>query len=141
MLELLNSLHMHMLFTMPRGPCSRSIHIKWGMSWINWDIWSTLAKTQIAFQPTDHSFWDASCVVFPKPVVDTQMITSARLSYGYLSCFPHWLRKSLKMRDRFFYSYLYKMLLQCRSGRRRMFNPWVEKISVVFLLTTQLSCW
>ena len=102
MLGLLNSLHMHVLFTMPRGPCSRSTHIKWGMSWINWDIWSMLAKTQIAFQPTAHSLWDASCVVFPKPVVDTQMITSAGLSYGYLSCFPHWTRKSLKMRARFF---------------------------------------
>jgi len=89
---------LYMLLTLPRGPCCRSTHIKWGMSWINWDIWSTLAVSQIAFQPTDHSLWDASCVVFPKPVVDTQMITSARLSCGHLSCFPQWARKSLKMR-------------------------------------------
>ena len=85
------------MFTLPRGPC----YIEWGMSWINWDVWSMLAKTQIAFQPTDHSLWDAYCVVFPKPV-DTQMITSARLSCGHLSCFLHWARKSLKMKARFF---------------------------------------
>lgn len=101
----LNSLYMYVLFTLPRGPCYRSTHIEWGMSWINWDIWSMLAKTQIAFQPTDHSLWDASCVVFPKPV-GTQMITSARLSCGHLSCFLHWARKSLKMKARFLFVFV-----------------------------------
>lgn len=58
------------------------------MSWINWNIWSTLAKPQVLFQPLSRSFLHASSLVLPKQVVGTSIITSTTLFLSSVSLSP-----------------------------------------------------